>query len=184
EAEVRASPWHTADAFDPVGFDYDRVAAPARLDLAVAPSGLPDRDRVRATVVDAADRLVAIQAGQPWGQPYDPPEGYDWGSTGRVLNNLVVLATADRLTGGRYRDAVLTGLDYVLGRNGPGQSYVLGYGTDHPRRTRSRLFGHALDPAFPPAPPGSVAGGPTSRRYPGFPADPELAGLPPQLRYL
>src|SRR6185312_4023015 len=41
EAEVRASPWHTADAFDPVGFDYDRVAAPARLDLAVAPSGLP-----------------------------------------------------------------------------------------------------------------------------------------------
>ncbi|WP_443698367.1 glycoside hydrolase family 9 protein [Pseudonocardia humida] len=185
EAEVGASPWHTADAFDPTGFDYDRVAAPARLDLALAPSGLPDRDRVRGTVVAAAERLVRIQAGQPWEQPYDPPEGYDWGSTGRILNNLVVLATAHRLTGERrFRDAVLSGLDYVLGSNGLGQSYVVGHGTDHPRRTHARMFGHALDPALPPAPSGSVAGGANSRRYDGFPADPELAGLPPQLRYL
>jgi endoglucanase len=45
-------------------------------------------------------------------------------------------------------------------------------------------FAHALDPAFPPPPAGALAGGPTSKTHPGFPAHPQLAGLPPQQRYL
>jgi endoglucanase len=183
--EVLGSAQHTADVFDPAGFDFDRVAGPARLDLATAGTGLPDHDRVRDTVRDAAHRLLELQRRQPWGQPYAPPHGWAWGSNGRILNNLVVLATAHRITGDpRFHDAVATGMDYLLGRNALGQSYITGYGTDVTRHLRTRQFGHDLDPAFPAPPAGALAGGANSTRTPGFPSDPRIAGLPPQCCYL
>jgi endoglucanase len=183
--ELLGSAHHTADVFDPAGFDFDRVAGPARLDLATAGTGLPDHDRVRDTVRAAAQRLVTLQQRQPWGQPYAPPHGWAWGSNGRILNNLVVLAAAHRLTGDPgFRDAVATGMDYLLGRNALGQSYVTGYGTDRSRHLRTRQFGHDLDPAFPPPPAGALAGGANSTETPGFPSDPRIAGRPPQCCYL
>jgi endoglucanase len=182
---VRESALHTADVFDPGGFDFHRVAAPARLDLAAVPGDLPDRDRVRQSVADAAERLLALQAGQAWGQPYAPATGWEWGSNGRILNNLVVLAAAADLTGDRrFTDGVLTGVDHLFGRNGLGQCYVTGYGADPSRHLRTRQFGHDLDPSLPPPPPGIVAGGPCSTDNPGFPTDPRLPGLPPSLCYL
>lgn len=183
--EVVTSPQHAADVFDPAGFDFDAVAGPARLDLALVPSVLPDRDRVRAGVVEAAERLVRLQAAQPWGQPYAPAAGWDWGSNGRILNNLVVLAAAHKITAERrLRDAVATGMDYLFGRNALGQCYVTGHGTDTTRHQRTRQFAHDIDPAFPPPPPGALAGGANSREHPGFPGDPRLDGLPPQRCYL
>jgi endoglucanase len=177
--DVRDSPHHVADSFDPAGFDFDRVTMPARLDLALA--GGPEQDGVRR----CADRLLDLQAGQPWGQPYAPATGWDWGSNGRILNNLVVLAVAHVLSGeGRYHDAVAAGMDYLLGRNALGQSYVTGYGVDSTRHQRTRQFGHDLDPSLPPPPPGAVAGGPNSRPAPDFPYDSRLVGLPPQCCYL
>ena len=55
---------HAADPFDPVGFDFDRVAAPARLDLALHGGALPDHDRV---VDDPARRR------RPAARPAVPP---------------------------------------------------------------------------------------------------------------
>ncbi len=183
--EVAASGQHHADVFPLDGFDFDRVGAPARLDLALVPSPLPDRDRVRASVVAAAERLARLQSAQPWGQPYAPAAGWDWGSNGRILNNLVVLDAAHSITGDRrFEDAVAGGMDHLLGRNALGQSYVTGHGTDSTRHQRTRMFGHDLDPAFPPPPAGALAGGANSRRHAGFPSDPRLAGLPPQCCYL
>ena len=184
---VLRSPLHTAHVFDLSGFDFDRVAGPARLDLALHGTGLldRDRDRVRASVVEAADRLVRLQSAQPWGQPYAPKDGWSWGSNGRILNNLVVLVVASLLTGDdTYHDAVATGMDYLLGRNALGQSYVTGHGTDATRHQRTRQFGHDLVPAFPPPPPGALAGGPNSQPHPDFPYDARLDGLPPQCCYL
>lgn len=176
---------HTDDAFDPAGFDFDRVAGPARLDLALAGRTLDDHDQVVESVVSGADGLLAVQSGQPWGQPYAPATGWDWGSNGRLLNNLVVLGTAHRLTGAaRFRTGVVAGMDYLLGRNALGQSYITGYGTDHSRHQRTRQFGHDLDPALPPPPPGALAGGANSRPAPDFPYDPRLVGLSPQCCYL
>jgi endoglucanase len=181
--DLRDSPQHTADGFDPAGFDFDRVTAPARLDLAVA--GGPEHDGVRDSVLRGADRLLDLQARQPWGQPYAPATGWDWGSNGRILNNLVVLAVAHRVSGhARYHDAVAVGMDYLLGRNALGQSYITGYGVDSTRHQRTRQFGHDLDPAFAPPPPGTIAGGPNSTPAPDFPYDPRLVGLPPQCCYL
>jgi endoglucanase len=177
-AELMACADHTGDVFDLAGFDFDRVAAPARIDLALVESALPDRDRVRASVVAAGERLLALQADQPWGQPYAPGAGWDWGSNGRILNNLVVLVAARAISGERrFRDGVAIGVDYLLGRNALGQSYVTGYGPDATRHLRTRQFGDH-------PPPGALAGGANSRDTPGWPTDPRLVGRPPQCCYL
>jgi endoglucanase len=183
-AEVLDSKMHTADVFDVGGFDFDRVAPAARLDLALG-GGLPDHDRVIDSVIDGALRMLKVQRDQPWGQPYDPPDGWAWGSNGRILNNLVVLAAAAEITGSaRFYDGVVIGMDYVLGRNVLGQSYVTGHGTDTTKHLRTRQFGHDLNPHLPPPPPGALAGGANSTETPGFPSDPRLRGLPAQCCYL
>jgi endoglucanase len=84
----------------------------------------------------------------------------------------------------RYRDGVLRGLDCLFGRNPVGLSFVTGWGTETAHRQRVRHFAHTLDPSFPPPPRGSVAGGPASKDFPGFPGDPRFAGLPDQLHYV
>jgi endoglucanase len=183
--DVLSSPQHHIDAFDPAGFDFNRVTAPARLDLALTGDGLPDHNRVCGSVRRGADRLLAVQQQQPWGQPYAPATGWDWGSNGRILNNLVVLAIAHLIHGDvRHHDAVAIGMDYLLGRNALGQSYITGHGTDFSRHQRTRQFGHDLNPDLPPPPPGALAGGPNSRPTPDFPYDTRLDGLPPQCCYL
>ena len=132
-----------------------------------------------------APGLIDLQARLPWGNPYAPSDGWAWGSNGRLLNNLVVLVAADLLTGERrFADGVSTGMDYLFGRNALGQSYVTGYGIDDTRHQRTRQFGHDLDPAFPPPPPGALAGGANSQPSPDFPYDARLAGQPPQCCYL
>jgi endoglucanase len=173
------------DAIPLDGFDCDRMAGAGALDLALHGAAFGEHEAVVATVVRAADRLVTLQAPQPWGQPYAPPDGWDWGSNGRILDNLVVLAAAHELSGRtEHRTAAARGMDYLLGCNALGQSYVTGYGTDDTRRQRIRHFAHDLDPSLPPPPPGALAGGPTSKAHPGFPTDPRLHGLPPQRCYL
>jgi len=174
-----------AGAIAPDGFDCDRMAAAGALDLALHGAPAETHDAVVATVIDAADRLVELQAGSPWGEPYAPPDGWSWGSNGRILANLVVLAVAHELSGrAEHRAAAARGMDHLLGCNALGQSYVTGYGTDATRHQRTRHFAHDLDPSFPPPPPGALAGGPTSKEHPGFPTDPRLRGLPPQQCYL
>jgi endoglucanase len=168
------------DAIDLDGFDWNRMAAAAALDLA-----LHGHAEAAACVIDAAERLVRLQDRQPWGQPYAPDGGWDWGSNGRILNNLVVIAVGHELSGrGEHLSAAARGMDYLLGCNALGQSYVTGYGTDFTHQQRTRHFAHALDPSFPPPPRGALAGGPTSKDHPGFPSDPRLSDLPPQCRYL
>lgn len=175
----------SGDVSDAGGFDWNRMAAAAALDLALHGAALDGHDRMVASVAAAADRLTGVQDGQPWGQPYAPADGWDWGSNGRVLDNLVVLAVAHELTGrDEYLDGATGGFDYLLGCNALGQSYVTGYGTDFTRHQRTRHFAHEVDPSFPPPPSGALAGGPTSKTHPGFPADARLAGLPPQRCYI
>ena len=181
EVEVLRAPEHASDPFDAAGFDFDAVSAPARLDLALHGDGLADHDRVVESLRAGADRLLALQAQQPWGQPYAPADGWGWGSNGRILNNLVVLGVAHLVTGDPvYRDAVATGTDYLLGRN------ALGPELRHRLRHRPQP-----PPAHPPVRPRPRPGDATApARRPGgrrelrpgarLPVRPRLVGLPPQ----
>ncbi|MEU4690606.1 glycoside hydrolase family 9 protein [Actinoplanes sp. NPDC023714] len=156
---VLASPLHTADVFGPYAFDWAATAAAARLALAFT-----DLPGVRASVIAGADRYLDIQKAHPYAVAYAPPGNHwDWGSSSMVLNNLVVVATAYDLTGDtRYRDGVLEGFDYILGRNALNLSYVTGYGTDFAKNQHSRWYAHQIDPALPHPPDGTLAGGPNS----------------------
>jgi len=170
---VEASPHHSGETFPIDGFDYDRVAGPAHLSLGST-----------ALVADAARRVRALQRDQAWGQPYAPNGPWTWGSNGRIGNNLMVLGSAYLMTGeDDLLAATRTGMDYLLGRNALGQSYVTGYGADFSRHQRTRHFATDLDPASPAAGgrPGRRADQPGLSRLPRRPAAAEpaaAAGLP------
>jgi endoglucanase len=161
---VLASPLHTSDVFRAESFDWKYTATPARLDLALIPNDLPGRDAVRASVLAGADEYLATIAAHPYGLPYSPANGlFDWGSNNLVLNNMVVMATAFDISGDRrYRDGVLQGMDYLLGRNALNQSYVTGYGENASENQHSRWYAHQLNADLPNPPPGTLSGGPNS----------------------
>lgn len=166
---ILRSPLHgDADALFPRGggLSWSATAGLGALDLATVPSKLTREQRaaVRATVTKAADRYASDSAKSAYGVPYAPKGGkYEWGSNSQVLNNMVVLATAHELTGeARYRDAVLRGMDYLLGGNPLNQSYVTGYGERDSHRQHHRFWAHQLDPKLPSPARGSLAGGPNA----------------------
>ncbi|GAB3242708.1 cellulase [Kineococcus gypseus] len=165
-ADVLSSPVHTADVFPAEGFDWGHVGALARLDLATVPSRLGKREvrAVQRSVVQAADRYLADQASQPFGQVYAPEDGqYVWGSNAQILSNTQVVGTAYDLTGKDvYRDGVVRSMDYLFGRNALNNSYVTGYGDVYSKNQHSRMYANQLDPSLPNPPAGTVAGGPYS----------------------
>ncbi|WP_431330302.1 glycoside hydrolase family 9 protein [Streptomyces sp. IPPR8] len=161
---VLNSPVHTADIFGPLGFDWARTAAAARLDLATVPNRLPGRHQVRRSVVQGADKYLATLKAHPYGMPYAPEDNvYDWGSSHQILNNAVVLATAYDIAGAsKYRDGALQSMDYILGRNALNMSYVTGYGEVNAHNQHSRWYAKQLDPSLPAPPDGTLSGGPNS----------------------
>ncbi|MBO3738871.1 glycoside hydrolase family 9 protein [Actinoplanes flavus] len=163
-SDVLASPEHTADVFGPVAFDWAVTAAAAKMDLALIPNRLPGLSAVKAQVVNGAEEYLAVQRQHPYGVGYAPTNNaWDWGSSSIIANNLVVIAAAHRLTGrDRYRDGLLTGLDYLFGRNALNISYVTGYGEVNARNQHSRWYAAQLDPSLPHPPAGTLSGGPNS----------------------
>ncbi len=162
--DVLSSPEHTADVFGPVAFDWASTAAAAKIDLALTPNRLPGLSSVKAQVAAGADKYLAIQRSHPYGVAYAPTGNvWDWGSSSVIANNLVVIAAAHRITGrDRYRTGLLTGLDYLFGRNALNISYVTGYGEVAAENQHSRWYAAQLDPSLPHPPPGTLAGGPNS----------------------
>jgi len=165
QSDVLASPLNTsADIFSTDGFSWQSVAPLGRMDLATVPNHLPGRDKVRASVLKAADTLLAAEATQGYGQPYVPASGHwAWGSNSQILNNLVVLGTAYDISGRTaYKNGVLDGFDYILGRNALNISYVTGFGTYYSQNQHTRIYANELRPTLPHPPAGSLAGGPDS----------------------
>lgn len=148
------------------GLSWSATAGLGALDLATVDSKLTAKQlaAVRKTVTKAADRYVKDSAKSAYGVPYAPMGGkYEWGSNSQVLNNMVVLATAHDLTGKPgYRDAVLRGMDYLLGGNPLNQSYVTGYGERNSHNQHHRFWAHQINRKLPNPAPGTLAGGPNS----------------------
>ena len=182
---LERSPCHHADVFEPDGFDWDRVAVNARLDLARIDNRLTDRKRVQRSVVGGADRIIEIQRAEPWAPPYAPDDGWDWGSNGRILNNLVVLATA-------YDTHLAAGVPrrHALRRRFPARPQRPRAELHH--RLRHRPHVPSTDPPLRVRPRSRISASATrrDRRWaelqdvPRVPVRRSAAGAPPQLCYL
>ncbi|WP_405393140.1 glycoside hydrolase family 9 protein [Streptomyces sp. NBC_01102] len=172
------------------GISWGSTGGLGVLTLATVPNGLTTAQlgEVRSVVTTAADRYAAQSRAQVYGLPYAPKdEDYVWGSNSQVLNNMIVLATAHDLTGeAAYQDAVLSGADYLLGRNPLNRSYVTGYGERDSRNQHHRFWAHQNDPDLPHPPAGSIAGGPNLTAVAaGDPVAVEkLGGCAPAMCYL
>ena len=183
---AKASPHWAGPVFYPDGFNWRTVAGLARIELASVPSNLPKSDlkAVRASVRAAADTYLKAQNKEAFGLMFRPEDGYGWGSNHSVIQNMIVVATAYDITGQRrYLQAVRESMDYILGRNALGISYVTGHGTTYAHRQYSFMFANATDPSYPPPPRGALAGGPNSSPADDY-AIKQLAGCAPQACYV
>lgn len=86
------------------------------------------------------------------------PRDFIWGSSSVAANQSIVLLNAYRVTKNKkFIDYALTNLDYLLGRNGTGYSFLTGYGDKPPMHIHHRPS--EADGIVPPVP-GLLSGGP------------------------
>ncbi|MEO0815668.1 MAG: glycoside hydrolase family 9 protein [Pseudomonadota bacterium] len=155
--------------------DVDQL--PAATMLSAQPSfSDADRERAGALLLASAERYLNDAAQDGYGAPY-PPSGYGWGSNGAMAGRGLALGYAFDLTGdAKYRNGMVAVLDYLHGRNPLDQSYVAGYGAKSVRHVHHRFWAEGADPAYPPAAPGALSGGPNA----GYPtSDYETAVIGP-----
>lgn len=109
-------------------------------------------------------------------------DDFVWGSNSQVLNQAVMLIQAYRLGGARrHLDAAQAALDYVLGRNPVGMSYVTGFGERSPRHPHHRPS--EADGIAAPVP-GFLVGGPNPGQQDQAHCPVRYASALPALSYL
>ncbi|WP_295813822.1 glycoside hydrolase family 9 protein [uncultured Deinococcus sp.] len=151
------------------------LTAAGTITLATAPSGLPAADvqQAQQNLITAAKRYRSDVATQGYHLPFRGATA-DWGSNSGILNRSVVMALAyDFTKDASYQDAVLEGMNYLLGRNPMDKSYISGYGERPLQNPHHRFWAHSLDAALPAPPRGVVSGGPNSVSF----SDPVAAKL-------
>lgn len=132
------------------------------LALAGDAPGAEARRVAREHIIRAASRFRDERNRSGYHIPYATDQ-YRWGSNSNLLNRAMLLALAHDFTGERgYRDAVVDVMDYLLGRNPLGQSYISGYGEQSLTHPHHRFWAPSFDTGLPPPPPGALSGGPNS----------------------
>ena len=141
---------------------------------------LADRQLIARRVDALAADLAAVWKGSAYRLAMRPAD-FVWGSNAVALNQAVMLLQGYRLNGkADYLEAAQSALDYVLGRNPTGYSYVTGFGARPP------LFPHhrpsQADKVAAPVP-GFLAGGPQPGQQDKAACKPYPSNLP-ALSYL
>nr|AFG25775.1 cellulase [uncultured organism] len=161
------------------------TAALGTISLAVVPNTLPENDIevLRNQITEAAEGYLETIGAEGYRVPISDNRYY-WGSNSDVLNNAIILALAyDFTSDDRFLNGVNDSMDYVLGRNALGFSFVSGYGAVSMQHPHHRFWGNRPQSSFPPPPPGALAGGPNAQ-----PADPAainaVGQFPPAKRYI
>jgi endoglucanase len=173
----------------PTSMTWQVVDTLGRISLATVGGKLTaaERDAQRAEVIKLADRYLETLGKQGYRLPYaaDAKDGYPWGSNSSVLNNMVILALAGDFTkDAKYANAVEAGMDYLLGRNAMGQSYITGYGTRPLKNPHHRFFANQASAKFPEPPRGFISGGPNSGLQDPYVKAAGLKGCAPQKCFL
>ncbi len=123
-----------------------------------------DTAALRAALLAFADGLAERVERSAYGVTMETGDFY-WGSSSVAANQGVALVIAHRLTGeARYLDAATTVLDYLLGRNATGTSFLTGAGSRPPMHVHHRPSRSDVleDPV-----PGLLAGGPNAAQQDG-----------------
>ena len=118
-----------------------------------------DTTMLRTALMASASRLAGAVGSTPYGVPMGADSwNWGWGSNSTAANQGVGLMIAYRVLGqSAYLDAAGANLDYLLGRNATGYSFVTGIGDRpplHPHHRPSQSDGVAAPV------PGLLAGGP------------------------
>jgi endoglucanase len=163
---------------------WQSVSAAGTISLAIVPSkqGEAAQTAAQQEIIRHANTYLAVRDGQGYRTPFESVNGeYPWGSNSFVLNNMLALGLAHDFTGDqKYLIGMVDGMNYILGVNAMGQSYITGYGTRPLRNPHHRTWSNELGPAFPPAPPGCVSGGPNSGLQDPLVKEAGLPGCKPQ----
>ncbi len=121
-------------------------------------------DNFKKAFLEYADELVQTDANSAFHVAMREGD-FVWGSNGVAMNHAMILATAFSLTQeSKYRTAMSHLVDYVLGKNPTGYSFVTGFGNKPPRFIHHRQS--QADSIAEPVP-GFVAGGPHSGQQDG-----------------
>ncbi|RYZ85201.1 MAG: hypothetical protein EOO68_30590, partial [Moraxellaceae bacterium] len=188
------------------GFDWQNVSALGTLSLLTYNKGSLAKSEASTNLLSYADKLV----GETNQQAYRFPKAvdtraantieskrdfhYEWGSNGNILNRAIILSVAadwvtdparqlDLTKKKSYTDAVVSTMDYLLGRNTLGVSYISGYGSNAVYHPHHRWYANGADLTKPQVPPGYIVGGPNSRDIPALRANASRYETPDQVAY-
>ena len=124
-----------------------------------------DTVALKRQLLDLVRPLVRRARTSPYAVPIGDAHDWVWGSNAVAANQGLALIQAYRLThDSAYLDAAVAALDYLLGRNPTGYSFVTGYGAVTPRAPHHRPS--ASDTVVAPVP-GLLVGGPNPGQQDG-----------------
>lgn len=114
---------------------------------------------LKDNLIAAGDSYHQAGLGQPYLSPMGAnPKDFIWGSNAVASNQGILFLEAFKLSGkADYLQSAKANLDYILGRNATGYSYVTGFGSKTPLHPHHRLA--TSRPDLPPLP-GFMVGGP------------------------
>ena len=112
----------------------------ARLSSQLTPLGKQDLPKLKAHIIQQADQIRQDVSSQAFQTPMGKSASdYIWGSSAVAANQGIALIQAYRLTDDKsYLNAALANLDYLLGRNAVGYSFVTGFGSKTPMHPHHR----------------------------------------------
>jgi len=136
------------------------TASLGTISLAFIPNNLSNKNikEARNNIIKIAESYLDRIAKEGYKVPIND---YRWGSNSFVLNNMIIMALAYKLTGDKkFIYGTMDGMDYILGRNPLSKSYVSGYGEDPVKNVHHRFWANYPDENYPMVPPGIICGGP------------------------
>ena len=138
----------------------------ARFEKKLANSAKSDFPELKNRIIRTADKLAEGVSGNAYMTVMGKSANdFIWGSNSVATNQGILMIQAYKLSKNRkYLDCALTNLDYVLGRNATGYSFVTGYGHKSPMFPHHRLSD--ADGIADPIP-GLIIGGPNPGQQDG-----------------
>ena len=138
----------------------------ARFEKKLTNSAKNDFPRIKEQITGTADKMIEGVADRAYMTVTGKSAGdFIWGSNSLAANQGILLIQAYKLTNDRkYLDYALTNLDYILGRNATGYSFVTGFGHKTPMFPHHRLS--EADGIVDPIP-GLIVGGPNPGQQDG-----------------